>query len=69
MTQIELAHKSDVSQAAISKLEKGETKRHSLELIERILEALELPDVLTYALLRKERLPAASRRELVSASR
>lgn len=68
MAQIDLAKKSDVSQAAISKLESGETKRPSVELIERILEALELPDVLTYALLRKENAPSIKQRELASAS-
>ena len=69
MDQTELADRAGVSQAAISKLESGETKRPSLELIENILKGLELPDVLTYALIRKDVVPSASARELASASR
>lgn len=52
--QVELAEKAGVSQAAISKLESGETKRPSLELIEKVLAGLDLPDVLTYALTRSD---------------
>jgi DNA-binding XRE family transcriptional regulator len=69
MDQTDLADKAGVSQAAISKLESGETKRPSLELIEKILKGLDLPDVLTYALLRNDIVPSARARELVSASR
>jgi len=69
MDQTNLADKAGVSQAAISKLESGETKRPSLELIEKILKGLELPDVLTYALMRNDIAPSARTRELVSASR
>lgn len=69
MDQTDLARKADVSQAAISKLESGETKRPSLELIEKILRGLDLPDVLTYALTRNDIVPSASTRELASASR
>jgi DNA-binding XRE family transcriptional regulator len=69
MDQTNLADKAGVSQAAISKLESGETKRPSLELIEKILKGLELPDVLTYALMRNDIAPSARTRELVSTSR
>jgi len=69
MDQTDLADKAGVSQAAISKLESGETKRPSLELIEKILKGLELPDVLTYALMRNDLAPSARTPELVSASR
>jgi DNA-binding XRE family transcriptional regulator len=69
MEQTELARKAGVSQAAISKLESGETKRPSLELIARILKGLDLPDVLSYALIRKDIVPGASIPQLASASR
>jgi len=69
MSQMELAEKAEVSQGTISKLESGETKRPSLELVERILTALELPDILTYTLMRKEGLPSVSRQQYARASR
>ncbi len=69
MDQTDLARKADVSQPAISKLESGETKRPSLELIEKILKALDLPDILTYTLFRKAAVPSSRGRELASATR
>jgi len=69
MGQVELAEKAGVSQAAISKLETGETKRPSLELIEKVLAALDLPDVLTYALTRSDSVPQTRAPALASATR
>lgn len=56
--QTELARRVGVSQSTISKLERGETARPSFDLLHGIMAALELPDVVSYVLLKKE--PAAA---------
>jgi DNA-binding XRE family transcriptional regulator len=64
LDQIVLARIAEVSQATISKLENDETKRPSLEVIQRILKALNLPDLASYTLFGKEIVPVGTKRAL-----
>lgn len=65
--QITLARGAGVSQSTISKLEGGETVRPSFELIHRIMEVLDLPDIVSYALLRKDSVAAGDSERLARA--
>ena len=52
LEQSELAKKSDVNQATISKLENDKLENPSFENLHRILEALGVPDIVSYPLLK-----------------
>ncbi len=64
--QSDLAVRAALSQSTISKLENGETSRPSYEVIQRIFEALELPDLASYPLFKKDLSPAGSARALAN---
>jgi transcriptional regulator with XRE-family HTH domain len=63
---MDLANRAGLSQSTISKLENGETSRPSHEVVQRVFEALELPDLASYPLFRKELSPAGSARALAN---
>ena len=65
--QSDLAARAGLSQSTVSKLENDETSRPSYDVVCRIFKALELPDLASYPLFRKELSPAGSARALASA--
>jgi ribosome-binding protein aMBF1 (putative translation factor) len=64
--QSDLAQHAALSQSTISKLETGETSRPSHEAVRRIFEALDLPDLASYPLFKKELSRAGSARTLAN---
>ena len=64
--QSDLALRAGLSQSTISKLENDETSRPSYEVVQRIFEALELPDLASYPLFKKDLSPAGSARALAN---
>lgn len=58
--QSDLALHAGISQSTVSKLESGESSRPSYELVQRIFTALELPDLASYPIFKKDLSPAAS---------
>ena len=65
--QIDLGLRAGISQSAISKLENDETLRPSYEMVHRVFAALDVPDLASYPLFKKDRATARSPKVLVDA--
>lgn len=59
-SQTELAEKANMSQTALSQIEKGKSKRPGIETLKKISQALEIPESLIYVMgLEKSDVPSS----------